>query len=90
VIHLLTDVARMGRAALIGRVRGDHDGDMERIVATYHIDGHEVDVVEMVDEDRAWFELAVDGAVLPLGDQSAEPDVNEAAAVVRGWLAPNR
>ncbi len=63
---------------------------MERIVATHQFDGHEVDVVEMVDEDRTWFELAVDGAVLPLGDQSAEADVTEATAVGRGWLAANR
>jgi hypothetical protein len=44
----------------------------------------------MVDEDRTWFELAVDAVVLPLGDQSAEPDVTEATAVVRWWLAANR
>lgn len=80
----------MGRGALVPPLVVGHHRDMERIVATYRVEDHEVDVVEMVDEDRTWFDLAIDGAVLPLGDQpQSEPDEVVVMEVVRTWLAAN-
>ena len=56
-----------GHSALyVGMMPAD-PGVVERFIATYSIDGHEVDVVEMLDDDGAWFELAIDGAILPDG-----------------------
>jgi hypothetical protein len=63
---------------------------MERIVETFDVDGHEVNVVEMIDEDRTWFDMTVDGALLLLDDQLVEPDRAEVTAVAREWLATRR
>lgn len=61
---------------------------MERIIATYRVHGHEIDVVEMVDEDGARFELAIDGAILPDGDSfTAVPSEAVALDVLRRWRA---
>ena len=34
---------------------------MERLVASYRIGMHDVDVLESVDDEAAWFHLVVDG-----------------------------
>jgi hypothetical protein len=70
-----------------GPVEGDAEG-VERIVATYFIDGHEVDVVEMLDDGGAWFELAIDGAILPDGDSfTAAPNETTIVDVLHRWHA---
>jgi hypothetical protein len=37
---------------------------LERIVATYTFEGREINVVEIVDEDAAWYEIVVENRVL--------------------------
>jgi hypothetical protein len=34
---------------------------MERVVATYRVGAHEVDVVETLEDESSWFHLVVDG-----------------------------
>ena len=65
---------------------------MVRRVASYEIDGHEVDVVEVLDEEGSWFEVLVDGVVVPSDDPlGAAPGPDSVAEVVREWLrAPLR
>jgi len=61
---------------------------MERIVATYKLEGHEVNVIEMVDEDIAWYQLVVDNTVLPSDVQPPHiPSEREALDLLRRWLA---
>lgn len=54
---------------------------MERVIATYHIGVHDVDVLESLDDEDAWYHLVVDGlsreTVL-----SAPPDLDEAAELI--------
>lgn len=60
---------------------------MVRRVASYRIDGHDVEVVEVLDEDGCWFEVLVDGAVVPIDDPlGAAPGPDSVAVLVRGWL----
>lgn len=35
---------------------------MERLIATYSIDIHVVDVVETIDDDACWYRVIVDGS----------------------------
>ncbi len=59
---------------------------MERVVATYRIGIHDVDVLESVEDDAQWYHLVIDGlardAVL-----SAPPDRDEAEELL---LLPGR
>lgn len=59
---------------------------MERVLRTLDVDGHAVDVVEMVDEDEAWLLLAVDDAVInadaPLSTGANDDEIR---AAVRFW-----
>jgi hypothetical protein len=61
---------------------------MERIVASYRVEGHQVDVVELVDEDVAWYQLAVDTQLLPPEIQPVHgTGETEVGTIVRDWLA---
>lgn len=61
---------------------------MERIAATYHLSGHTVEVVEMIDDDLAWFELVVDNTVLPVDAQITDlPTEAEARTLLERWLS---
>lgn len=90
VEHSITSSGRSPAALLWSVVRASSIVEVERIVARYRIDEHDVHVVELVDEDRAWFELIVDGAMLPHGGQVAEPDRDAVVAAVRAWSASHR
>jgi hypothetical protein len=46
-------------------------GDMERVIATHHHMGHQLDVVESVDDDDITIRFVVDGELLPV---EAHPD----------------
>jgi len=62
--------------------------EVERIVASYQIDGHDLEVFEMVDEDVAWYQVAVDNVVLPVEVQPTHlPDENDARELLRRWLS---
>ncbi|MCV2393581.1 hypothetical protein OEB99_04605 [Actinotalea sp. M2MS4P-6] len=54
---------------------------MERLVASYHIGIHDVDVLETLDDQESWYHLVVDGlerdTVL-----SAPPDLDEARELI--------
>jgi hypothetical protein len=60
---------------------------MERIVATYGHQGHEINVVEVVDEDETWYHLVVRNVVID-GDESfsAIPTEEAARASLERWL----
>jgi len=61
-------------------------GDMERIVATYGSPGHEIHVVEQVDEDATWYQLVVRNVVIN-GVQLLThlPSEAEARAILEQW-----
>ncbi len=50
---------------------------MERLVATFHIGIHDVDVLETQDDDESWYHLVVDGLARDTM-LSAPPDRDEA------------
>ena len=54
---------------------------MERVIATYHIGVHDVDVLESLDDDDAWYHLVVDGLSRETA-LSAPPDLDEAAELI--------
>ena len=54
---------------------------MERLVATYRIGIHDVDVLESQDDDSSWYHLVVDGLARDLL-LSAPPDRDEAAELI--------
>lgn len=54
---------------------------MERVVATYHIGIHDVDVLETLDDDGSWYHLVVDGLARDMV-LSAPPDIDEAAELI--------
>ena len=55
------------------------------------MEGHDVDVIEMVDEDVAWYQLVVDNEMLPFDVQPGHvPGEAEAAQLLRDWLARPR
>jgi hypothetical protein len=55
---------------------------MERLIATHHLRGRQVDVVEVVDDNLTWFELVVDGEVVEndivFDHQPTEAEIAEA------------
>ena len=59
---------------------------MERVIASYQAQGHDVDVVEVVDDAVTWFRVSVDGELLP-GDQQFDrpPTDAEATALIDEW-----
>ena len=59
---------------------------MERIVATYGTPGHEIHIVEEVDEDATWYRLVVRNVVIN-GSQplSHVPSEDEARAILQQW-----
>lgn len=54
---------------------------MERLVVSYHIGIHDVDVLETVDDDASWYHLVVDGLARDT-ILSAPPDRDEAAELI--------
>ncbi|MDO8106986.1 hypothetical protein Q6348_07215 [Isoptericola sp. b441] len=54
---------------------------MERLIVSYHIGVHDVDVLETLDDDEAWYHLVVDGLARDLM-LSAPPDPDEAAELI--------
>jgi hypothetical protein len=61
---------------------------MEWIVATYQLGDHRLDVIELVDEDLAWYQVAVDGQMLPPDVAPATiPSEAEARSLLHDWLA---
>lgn len=76
----------MGLRAGVGSSEDDERSEMERVLRTMEVDGHTIDVVEMVDEDEAWLLLAVDEVVInddaPLPTGADDDDVRDA---VRLW-----
>jgi hypothetical protein len=60
---------------------------MERVIATHHLGGHRLDVVELVDDDLVTFRLLVDDRLLPPDVQpEREPTVAEARSILQAWL----
>lgn len=55
---------------------------MERALRTLEIDGHTVEVIEMVDDDGEWIVLAVEGTVInedePLPTDAEDDDIRVA------------
>ncbi|MEX2100673.1 MAG: hypothetical protein WEB19_04585 [Acidimicrobiia bacterium] len=59
---------------------------MERIVATYGGPGHEIHVVEEVDEDAVWYRLVVRNVVINGAQPLAHvPSEDEARAILEQW-----
>lgn len=60
---------------------------MERVLRTIEVDGHTVEVVEMVDDEREWIVLVVDEVVInedsPLPTDADEDDIR---AAVHSWI----
>lgn len=59
---------------------------MERVVATYRIGIHDVDVLESVEDDAQWYHLVIDGLARDTV-LSAPPDRDEAEELL---LLPGR
>lgn len=60
---------------------------MQRIVATYGHKGHEINVVEVVDEVDTWYHLVVRNVVIDEGEPfSAIPSEEAARALLERWL----
>lgn len=59
---------------------------MERLIATHHHLGHQLDILEVVDDDETTIRLVVDGELLP-PDAHAErqPTEDEAIEVLTRW-----
>lgn len=59
---------------------------MERIVRTLRVDGHEVAVIEMMDEDEVLFVISVDDVVINAdGPLPRAPNDRELCEAVRRW-----
>jgi hypothetical protein len=59
---------------------------MERIVATYGPPGHEIHVVECVDEEAEWYQLVVRNVVIDgIEPLSYVPSEDEARELLRQW-----
>ena len=52
---------------------------MERVIATYHHEGHQLDVVESIDEDFVTIRFVVDGELLPVDAHPDRPPTDEEA-----------
>lgn len=60
---------------------------MERIVASYRVGDHTVDVIEIIDDDGEWTELAIDGELLDVHIRPGHvPSEDEAASYVDEWV----
>ena len=56
------------------------------MVASYHVRGRDVDVVAVIDDNVAWFQLVIDGELLPADVQLERPPTrDEAAVLVDEW-----
>lgn len=65
-----------------------NDRDVGRLARTYRIDGHVVAVLETMDEDGSWFDLVVDGAVVPVAERLVSvPSEEVVATSLRRWLS---
>lgn len=64
--------------------------EMDRVIATYRVGIHEVDVVETVDDEAAWYRVVVDG--VPRDDVFSIPptSVDAAGLVTAGRGGPPR
>lgn len=59
---------------------------MERVIATHHHDGRQLDVVEFVDDDFVTIRFVVDGELLPVGSHPDHaPSEDEAASLLASW-----
>jgi hypothetical protein len=59
---------------------------MERIIATYGSPGHEINVVEQIDEDATWYQLVVRNVVVNEGQPLAHPpSEDEARTILKQW-----
>ncbi|MCO8128198.1 DUF2202 domain-containing protein [Acidimicrobiia bacterium EGI L10123] len=59
---------------------------MERVIATHHHEGHELDVVEFIDDDSVTIRFVVDGELLPVGSHpDRAPTEDEAASLLGSW-----
>lgn len=63
-------------SGLVESDQGGGGGVVERVMATYRIDGRRVDVVEELEDEGAWYRLVVDGVVrgepMPIPPDRAE------------------
>jgi hypothetical protein len=61
---------------------------MERVIATHHHLGHQLDVVEFVDDDSLTIRFVVDGELLPVDAHPGRaPSHEEATALLGNWPA---
>jgi hypothetical protein len=59
---------------------------MERVIASHHHLGHQLDVVELVDDDGLTVRFVVDGEVLPVeAHPDRAPTDDEATALLAAW-----
>jgi hypothetical protein len=59
---------------------------MERVIATHHHEGHQLDVVEFIDEDCVTIRFVVDGELLPLDTHpDRAPTDEEATSLLATW-----
>ncbi|MFP3907065.1 MAG: ferritin-like domain-containing protein [Acidimicrobiales bacterium] len=59
---------------------------MERVIATYHHKGHELDVVESIDEDEVTVRFVVDGELLQVdAHPDRVPTEEEAISLLASW-----
>jgi hypothetical protein len=59
---------------------------VERAIASYQAQGHDVDVVEVVDDEANWFRVIVDGELLPGYQHFDRPPTDaEATAIIDEW-----
>jgi hypothetical protein len=59
---------------------------MERVIATHHCKGHQLDVVESIDEDSVTVRFVVDGVLLPDDAHSERaPTDEEATSLLATW-----
>lgn len=81
-------VSDHGPSALCARAAPAEDDVMERVIATHHLEGHRLDVVESVDEENVTVRVLIDGELLP-PDMHPDhvPSADEAAALLESWTA---
>jgi hypothetical protein len=64
------------------------DDGMERVIATHHLEGHRIDVVESVDDENMTVRLVIDGELLsPDTHPDRAPTADEAASLLTSWQA---
>jgi hypothetical protein len=57
---------------------------MERVIATHHHEGHQLDVIESIDEDATTIRLVVDGELLPVDAHPDRPPSGEEVVSLLG------